>query len=269
MTFTFVSDLALTAKLNDAKWWHINTLNYTSCIPVWTKSILFCRFSLLFSKWLSNYGCQCFLECTTESLLTSARDDYIIQTLQKKKSWLNVDSEGLLRQVSSLCKMISHRADMEWNQAAGSQSWHAQWMKLLFIWLKRAKPTDTVFRYKSLFLPLTTITSSSTTNCCHHCLHFCSPCVWRQRRPVRRPCTAVRRSLSWWGGRWSTQRWGRSGRAPPLLRTPAAAPAPCPCPSPRSAAHSMTPTWTTPPPAERTHRNTHTKSLETQNTYGY
>ena len=84
-----------------------------------------------------------------------------------------------------------------------------------------------------------------------------SPCVWRRRRPVRRPCTAVRRSLSWWGGRWSTQHWGRSGRAPPLLRTPAAEPAPCPCPSPRSAAHSMTPTWTMPPP-EETHRNTHT-----------
>lgn len=88
------------------------------------------------------------------------------------------------------------------------------------------------------------------------CYRSGSPCVWRRRRPIRRPCTAVRRSLSWWGGRWSTQHWGRSGRAPPLLRTPAAEPAPCPCPSPRSAAHSMTPTWTMPPP-EETHRNAH------------
>lgn len=87
------------------------------------------------------------------------------------------------------------------------------------------------------------------------------PCVWRRRRPVRRLCTAVRHSLSWWGGRWSTQHWGRSGRAPPPLRTPAAEPAPCPCPSPRSAARSMTPTWTTPPPAEQTHKTRQKQSV--------
>lgn len=89
-----------------------------------------------------------------------------------------------------------------------------------------------------------------------HWNNFCLPCVWRQRRPNHRPCTADQRSLSWWGGRWSTQRWGRSGRAPPLLQTPAAAPAPCPCPSPRSATHSMMPTWRTPRPTEHTDRNT-------------
>lgn len=94
----------------------------------------------------------------------------------------------------------------------------------------------------------------SLIDCLGRRCHALSPYAWRRRRPVRRLCTAVRRSLSWWGGRWSTQRWGRSGRAPPLLQTPAAGPVPCPCPSPRSTVRSMTPTWTTPQPARNTQK---------------
>ena len=159
-------------------------------------------------------------------------------THAKTKRWLNVEGEGLFWQVPSSLQVD---VALTWRGGGGAGSWY---VNLLF-WTSSLKRISGIVPEPWL----------AVWNPGHSCL----PCVWRRWRPVRRPCTAGRRSLSWWGGRWSIRRWGRSGRARPLPRTRAAAPAPCPCPSPRSAARSMTPTWTMPRPVHRqkhTHRET-------------